>query len=154
MTPDELDLLNGHFDGTITGDDFARLQTLLRQSAEARRMLRDLSTVETKLRELAAAQATATAILAMPRSQSVQASRRRWTWAPLATAAACLTLALGMRLLTHRKQEPAKADVVAVIESTQLAITKMPLPSAASLPEWISPTASMLRQPPSLPRNL
>jgi hypothetical protein len=90
MTQDELDLLHGYLDGTLADDDFARLQTLLRQNAEARRMLRSLSTVDAKWQELAAANPATLRLLAAPAVSSTQAARRSawFSWRPLTAAAA------------------------------------------------------------------
>jgi len=99
MTQDELDLLHGHLNGTLGETDFARLQTLLRESAEARRTLRDLSTVDAKLQELAAANPATLQLLAAPvASPTPIAHRPAWsgwlTWRPLTAAAAGLVIGL------------------------------------------------------------
>lgn len=53
MTEQELELLHGYLNDALDASAFAELQTLLRRSAEARRVLRDLSTVDAKLHDLA-----------------------------------------------------------------------------------------------------
>jgi hypothetical protein len=50
----ELGLLHGYLSGFISEADFGELQKLLRENAEARAMLRTLSTVETRLSEMGA----------------------------------------------------------------------------------------------------
>jgi hypothetical protein len=92
MTPGDLDLLHGYLDGTIAEASFGRLQTHLRESAEARGMLRGLSTVDTKLQELAAANPATMQLLAAP---SVRTARSGWlSWHPLTAAAAGLVIGL------------------------------------------------------------
>jgi hypothetical protein len=54
ITTAELSLLHGYLNECISETDFAELQKLLRENAEARAMLRTLSTVETRLSELGA----------------------------------------------------------------------------------------------------
>ncbi len=54
ITTAELSLLHGYLSGGISEADFVELQKLLRESAEARAMLRTLSTVETRLSEMGA----------------------------------------------------------------------------------------------------
>lgn len=55
MREEEIHLLDGWLDGSIDDAELPQLQTLLRDSAEARRMLRSLCAVEAKLTECAAA---------------------------------------------------------------------------------------------------
>jgi hypothetical protein len=64
MTREELALLHGYLDGTLDEASFDRLQSLLRENADARRTLRTLSTVETKLQQLAALNPAAVQLLA------------------------------------------------------------------------------------------
>ena len=66
MTQDQLDLLHGYLNGTLDEAGFARLQSLLRENAEARRTLRSLSTVDAKLNQLAAIQPETVRLLAEP----------------------------------------------------------------------------------------
>jgi len=57
ITTAELSLLHGYLNGCISEADFVELQKLLRENAEARAMLRTLSTVETRLSEMGAERA-------------------------------------------------------------------------------------------------
>lgn len=57
ITTAEISLLHGYLNGCISEADFVELQKLLRENAEARAMLRTLSTVETRLSELGATKA-------------------------------------------------------------------------------------------------
>jgi hypothetical protein len=97
MTQNELDLIHTHLSGTIGEDDFAELQTLLRSSAEARRALRDLATVDTKLEKLASGNAVTQSLLIGPSPLVVEKAGKptRWfMWRPLTAAAAGLVIGL------------------------------------------------------------
>jgi hypothetical protein len=63
MNAEDQELLARYLDDVLTDDEAARLRTLLENSAEARRMLRDLATVDAKLTELAAGAFDGPAIL-------------------------------------------------------------------------------------------
>lgn len=93
MTQDELALLHGCLNDMLSEPDFTRLQTLLRESADARRTLRSLATVNAKLRQLAAVNPDTLHLLSAP----PELVRRRgipWlSWRPLAAAAG---IVLGM----------------------------------------------------------
>jgi len=100
MTQDEMNLLHSHLNGTIGEADAARLQSLLRENAEARRMLRDFSTVDAKLSELSAANAATLQLLAAPDAIPAQLPHRlAWagwlSWRPL-TAAAAAGMVIGL----------------------------------------------------------
>lgn len=91
MKRDELELLHGYLSGTLTVEEFPRLQTLLRESAAARRMLRSLGTVEAKLEEYAAANPITIGLVAAP--QARPAAPSLWltllaglSWRPVAGA--------------------------------------------------------------------
>jgi hypothetical protein len=87
MTQDQLDLLHGYLNGTLDEAGFARFQSLLRESAEARRTLRSLSTVEAKLTQLAAIHPETVRLLSETARQSGPSFR--WlSWRPLTAAAA------------------------------------------------------------------
>jgi len=72
--------------------------------------------------------------------------RPRFQWRAFAAAAVLASVFIA-GLLIHRKPSPARMDVAAAIESTQKAIAQIQAPAASPLPEWISPTASMLEPP-------
>jgi len=87
MTQDQLDLLHGYLNGTLDEANFARFQSLLRDSAEARHTLRSLSTVEAKLTQLAAIHPETVRLLSETARQSGPSFR--WlSWRPLTAAAA------------------------------------------------------------------
>jgi hypothetical protein len=93
MTQEELDLLHGFLADTLNADEFARLQALLRQSAEARRTLRTFATVDAKLQQLAAADPTTWRLLAEPTPAAPASS---FAWASRSLVAAAAGLVLGM----------------------------------------------------------
>ena len=89
----ELDLIARFLDDRLLDTEVAPLQTLLRDNAHARRMLRDLATVDAKLTALAAYVPETADILAMPRRDEFPTQRSRLSgWRPLSG------LALGFML--------------------------------------------------------
>lgn len=94
MTSAALDLIHAYLNGSISSEDFARLQDLLRTSAEARRALRDLSTVDAKLTELAVANPAAARMVRVSPALPLAASSRWFQWRPLLAAAAGLVIGL------------------------------------------------------------
>ncbi len=95
MTEDALHLLHGYLNGTTSAEDLPRLQSLLRESADARRIFRTLSTVDSKWLELASADAVTAQWMAPAREKIVSDKpRMHWFgwfhWRPLAAAAAVL----------------------------------------------------------------
>jgi hypothetical protein len=93
MTQDQLDLLHSYLNGTLDEADFARLQSLLRENTDARRTLRSLSTVETKLTQLAAIHPETVRLLSETARESAP-SFRWFSWRPLTAAAAGLAIGL------------------------------------------------------------
>lgn len=57
MNSAQIELLNQYLDGRLPEGELDALQALLRENATARRMLRDLATIDTRLTELASAPA-------------------------------------------------------------------------------------------------
>ena len=104
MNQEQLDLLHGYLNGSLNEPDFARLQSLLQENADARRTLRSLSTVEVKLSQLALLHSEAERVwVDPPRERGL--STRWHSWWPLTASAVCLglmmsawwcTLALGI----------------------------------------------------------
>jgi ferric-dicitrate binding protein FerR (iron transport regulator) len=76
MTQAELDLLHGYLSRTLSGEEFALLQTLLRENSDARRTLRALSTVEVKLQQLAATNPATLRLLGDPIATPLRVSPR------------------------------------------------------------------------------
>jgi anti-sigma factor RsiW len=149
MKQAELDLLHGYLDGTISDVDFAELQSLLRESAEARRTLRALATVDAKLQELAGLSERTMELLGTPPPPPSRARSHYdlLAWSSLAAAAACVALALTGMLLTRDKSSRPRPDVAAAISSTQEAIARLSIDLPPLFPAWASATASMLDQP-------
>ena len=100
MTQDELDLLHAYVAETISDEGLPRLQSLLRENAEARAMLRSLCTVDVKLHEYAAANPATMRLMASPVTASPQARSgpsprgRFGKLRPFAAAAAGLVIGL------------------------------------------------------------
>jgi len=95
MTPSDFELIQAYLNGTIGAEDFERLQALLRGSAAARRALRDLSTVDAKLTEMAALDLSAMRELkAAPTASSSPRDSRWFQWRPMLAAAAGLIVGL------------------------------------------------------------
>jgi ferric-dicitrate binding protein FerR (iron transport regulator) len=92
MTQDQFDLLHGYLNCTLEEADFARLQFLLRDSADARRTLRSLSTVEAKLTQLAAIHPETVRILS--ETAVVRPTNHGRSWPPIAAAAAIVVIGL------------------------------------------------------------
>lgn len=101
MIPEiDMELLERYIDGRLTDLDADRLRRLLRESAEARALLRSLATVEFGLQDLAATVDTSETV----QDQSRQAMGRSWTRWPrrLAAAAAILAMIAGAYSLQPR----------------------------------------------------
>ena len=147
MKPDELDLLHGHLHGTLSDADFGSLQALLRASAEARRTLRALATVDAKLQALGSLYQLPTQ-LAVPPAPSRARPLYQWLgWSSMAAAAVGLALALIGTPFTQVKPSPSRADLATEIRSSRSAIGRLSLKPSSLFPAWASPTAALLDQP-------
>lgn len=109
MIEDEINLLHGYLNGTLGETDFAHLQSLLRENADARRMLRDLSTVDAKLQELAAINPSSLRLLTKavtgPAQASLHPAWRGWfSWRPLMTAAAVVLVGSVFLLVVKQRE--------------------------------------------------
>jgi hypothetical protein len=147
MKPDELDLLHGHLNGTLSDADFGRLQVLLRASAEARRTLRALATVDTKLQALGSSNTMPTQLLVMPAPSRTRPLYQRLAWSSMAAAAVCVALAFAGTLFTHVKPSPSRPNLAAEINSSRNAIGRLSVKPPSLFPAWASPTAALLNQP-------
>lgn len=138
MTQDQLDLLHGYLNGTLDEADFARLQSLLRDNAEARRTLRSLSTVEAKLTQLAAIPPETMRLLSETARQSGPSFR--WlSWRPLTAAAAgivfgmlCTSVVFGFVVQQHGVKKTPLAVLQPSFEDAQMPLARG-FPPAASL---------------------
>lgn len=130
MTQDQLDLLHGYLNGTLDEADLARFQSLLRESAEARRTLRSLSTVEAKLTQLAAIHPETVRLLSETARQ--RGPSFRWlSWRPLAAAAAgivfgmlCTSVVFGFVVQRGFEKKTPLAVVQPSFEDTQMPLVK------------------------------
>jgi hypothetical protein len=120
MTQHEIDLIHNYLDGTIGETDFAHLQSLLRDNAEARRMLRSLSTVDAKWQELAAANPETLRLLATPAaSPRVPGRNPAWlSWHPLAAAAAGIVLGIFCTSVVFAYVVPSLGKVVTLLQES------------------------------------
>jgi hypothetical protein len=117
MTQDQLDLLHGYLNGTLDEAGFARLQSLLRENAEARRTLRTLSTVEAKLNQLAAIHPETGRLLAEPAVESRPSSR--WlSWRPLTAAAAGIVLGMFCTSVVFAYVAPSLGKVITLLQES------------------------------------
>jgi ferric-dicitrate binding protein FerR (iron transport regulator) len=137
------ELIQRHLDGRATPEESAALQQALKESAEMRARFLDYVNLDVTLGAVAdAAAVEGSTIVEIP-----VARRLPIWWRAFAAAAMCLASVVIAGLLAHHKHSSARPDLAAAIESTQKAIAQMPPPPLASLPDWISPTASLLEQP-------
>ena len=137
MKTDWHELIQRHLTGLTTVEEMNQLQAALKADAKLRALFLDYMNLDVALGALAGA---ADHVLA-PQEQRTA----RWlTWRPLAAAAACVALLLSGALLFSRKPPSTRPDLAATFASTKNAIAHLPAPPLAPLPEWISPTASML----------
>jgi ferric-dicitrate binding protein FerR (iron transport regulator) len=118
MTQDQLDLLHGYLNGTLDEADFARFQSLIRDSAEARHTLRSLSTVEAKLTQLAAIHPETVRLLSETARQSGP-SFRWFSWRPLTSAAAVFLILGAMAWMIW----PVSSETGLVIASADAAVS-------------------------------
>jgi hypothetical protein len=131
--------------GDSTREETVALQQALRADAELRALYLDYLNLEAALGAAAEAAAMAghqTAELrpiAWPQGHS-----RRWL---AAATAACVALAVLTIFRGHRDRPDAQHDFDASISSTQNAIARLSFERTASFPDWMSPTASMLKLP-------
>lgn len=114
MTHDELDLLHGYLDETLPDDRLPRLQSLLRESAEARRTLRSLCTVDAKLQECAAADPATWRLMALPPPPPFSSRSGFQGWLgklrPLTAAAAGLVIGLFSASMVFAYASPRFAE--------------------------------------------
>ena len=153
MKPEELNLLHSYLSGTLSDTEFGKLQALLRVSAEARRTLRALATVDAMLQALGSLNTRRSQTLETPPPvPSLERSPCMLpAWSSLAAAAACLALVLTGILFIHFKPTRSRPDMTAVISSTQNVIARLSIAPPSSFSGWASPTASLLDQP-SIPQ--
>jgi hypothetical protein len=118
MTQDELDLLHSYLNDTLSEPDFARLQRLLRESAEARRTLRSLSTVNAKLQQLAAVNPATLRLLATPAAPKTKRVFPWLSWRPLTAAAAGLISGLLGASLVFAYAAPSWGKAMSLLQES------------------------------------
>lgn len=129
MTEHELDLLHGYLSGTISDAEFGRLQSLLRESPEARAQLRDLSMVDAKFQEMAAADPEILGLLTAP---AVRPLRGSWfTWRPLTAAAAGLAIGLFSASMVWGYVVPYAMRAITLVQES---FESGPAPSVSGMP--------------------
>jgi hypothetical protein len=138
-----------YVNGQAGAEEAAALQAALREDAELRALYLDYMNLDVAL-DAAAEAATITengigGIATPPRSPAPSSSHA-WRW--LAAAAACAALLVFAMLPGHDNPPPTPPDVAAACSSTQEAIARLSVEPRSSFPAWVSPTASMLDQPP------
>ncbi len=146
MTQDQLDLLHGYLNSTLDEADFARFQSLLRDSAEARRTLRSLSTVEAKLTQLAAIHPETVRLL----SETARESRpsARWlSWRPLTAAAAGIALGMFCTSVVFGYVGPRVAEKVKVVfaEGFESGVTKTEPGLSREVGHWSGDEAEVVK---------
>jgi len=143
MSGHDEELMQRHLDGCATPEESSALQETLKENAELRARYLDYVNLDVALSALADAAAVEEEIP----NVTPMLERPRFQWRAFAAAAAVLASVFVAGLLIHRKPSPARPDLAAAIASTEKAIAQMPVPPSSPLPEWISPTASMLEPP-------
>lgn len=104
MTPADLKLLEQYIDGTLADGDAERLRALLRDSAEARAMLRSLATIDFGLQDIAAtADADSRGSLCEPiedeRTNTILSERTGALWASRTTKSMGVLLAVAALII-------------------------------------------------------
>ncbi|WP_395747710.1 hypothetical protein [Prosthecobacter sp.] len=129
MRTDMHELIQRHLAGHTTAEESEALQAALKADATLRALLLDYANLDVALGGLA-------------ESERAEPPRIvRWqVWRPLAAAAACV---FGLLIFSRRPARP-QPELTEVFATTESAIAHMPEPSLDPLPEWMSPTASML----------
>jgi anti-sigma factor RsiW len=146
------ELIHRWREDTLSEEQLRRLTDAL-ASKEARAALRAEWLLDAGLAEALRAATVAElretdALQEMEPMPSPQASHRHvWrSWLPLA-AAACVALLVSGWLVSHFHSSRPRRDVSSAFASSQDAIARFSYEPPATLPEWLSPTASILDQP-------
>ena len=137
MKTDWHELIQRYLAGLSTAEETDMLQAALKTDAGMRALFLDYMNLDVALGALAG--------IDVDRGLATQEQRQtRWfSWRPLAAAAACAALLTGTFLLSRKPSGP-RPDLAAAFASAESAISRLPAPPLAPLPEWMSPTATML----------
>jgi hypothetical protein len=134
MTQDQLDLLHGYLNGTLDEANFARFQSLLRDSADSRRTLRSLSAVEAKLTQLAAIHPETVRLLSETARERVPSFR--WlSWRSLTAAAAGIVFGM---LCTSVVFGFGARSVEKVVSLLQESFESGPAPLVTGIPQDVN----------------
>jgi len=120
MTTTELQLLHGYLSETLSETEFAELQSLLRNNPEARKTLRTLSTVDTRLVEMGAGDATLPTGL-VPITTGIERERPKSQfpkWRPWLAAAAGLMVGLFSASMVFAYVVPLASKTVCLLNDS------------------------------------
>ncbi len=136
------------FSGQSNPDETAELCGALRADPEMRALYLDYMNLDAALSAMADLEAAAERGAALSTADLRSTDRpsvRYWRW--ITAAAACLAVATLVVFNRQHDRPPAQFDIATVAASTRDAISRLPDEVPPVLPEWISPTASLLDQP-------
>lgn len=134
--------------GDATPEETAALQQALKDDAELRALYLDYLNLDVALGAAAEAaalsgnEADRMAVFPQPPARLFP---HYWRW--LGAAAACAALVVLAILPKRRDDSRPLPDVAAAISTAQNAIARLSVEPPATLPAWMSPTASLLDQP-------
>ncbi|MEI6713268.1 MAG: hypothetical protein WCO60_05920 [Verrucomicrobiota bacterium] len=134
MTTTELQLLHGYLSETLSETEFAELQSLLRSNAEARKTLRVLSTVDTRLVEMGAGGAALSTGL-VPISAGIEWERPKSQfpkWRPWLAAAAGVIVGLFSATMVFAYVVPLASKTVCLLNDS---FESGPVPLAKGMPK-------------------
>lgn len=136
MNDSDRELLTGYLDGAVPDADAPRLQALLTESAEARRLLRDLATIDARLTELAALPSETVELLdpgsaaARAAHRPARSSRRVASGLAVGLLLGCLFSSAAWAYAVPRWRSTASKALVLVAESFE----SVTAPPAAGMP--------------------
>ena len=140
-----------YVNGEASAEEAAALQAALSDDADLRALYLAYMNLDVALGEAAEAAAIAEngagGMATFPRSHA-RSSPHCGRWLAATAAAACAALLVFGMLPGHDSPSPTRPDVAAACSSTQEAIARLAVEPPSAFPEWASPTASMLDQPP------
>jgi len=142
------DAVQRYLDGQLDAEESTVFHRTLKESAELRALYLDYVNLEVALAAAAEAPALTRESLGKTRSfppSTDLLSWPRWRW--VASVAACLALVLCARFYAVRQMSRPHMDVTTALTSTQSAIARLSIKPLSTLPDWLSPTASLLDQP-------
>lgn len=112
MNETEMSLVNRYLDGILAEAEAEALQILLRESAEARRLLRDIAMVDTKLTELASSSVVTLPVTTADPDGGQPANAHRMTWRTLSGLALGLLVGVAFSSVAWAYAVPRWLEVV------------------------------------------